>query len=105
MLDHPSSKEGELPTQKRTVFLLVKTWESVKDSGILTLTDLNSILLTTEDSYLRAEVAQRPTLGSKRVPKRLLCSFAELIRQECEILETSERIKCDLEKMPGYSVM
>ena len=58
--EHPSAKESDPPIQKRTVYLFVKTWESDKDSGSLTLSDLNSILLPAEDSYLRSEVLQRP---------------------------------------------
>jgi hypothetical protein len=60
--------------------------------------------LPNEDSFLRAEVTQRPTLEGKRVSTRLLLAFAEFIRQECDFLETAERYKSEFEIMKGYSV-
>lgn len=101
---YPGEDTCKLPISLELCYTAVKSWEGRKDQGYLSLTDFNQIVLTHEQSGLRAEVTQRPTIEGKQSSKRIEMAFCDLFRLEFDLLATSERIKHELEHMKGYSV-
>ena len=74
-----------------------------KEEGYLSLTDFAALVLPQENEILRATATQRETFASADISYQVERQLAVLLQMECDLQETYERMKSELESVKGFS--
>ena len=77
--------------------------KAVKEEGYLTLPDFAQMILPQENEILRATATQRETYPVENISIMVEKELAVIIQLECDLQETYERMKVELESIKGFS--
>ena len=74
-----------------------------KEEGYLSVMDFAQLVLPQENDILRAVTSQRPTHDAESISIHVERQLAVVLSLECDLQETFERMKSELEALKGFS--
>jgi len=91
------------PTSQAILASRFNEAENSNDEGFMGLMDFNSLVLPTENHFLRALATQKQCKPAEEISNKVETSLAKILQLEINFFKTFERMKVELEQMAGFS--